>query len=135
MTSRWKARRSAPAAVALPMTTSPWEASPASEWRTSSSELAFLLSPRSSWRQARVMGDPAVTMACSSTLQASRRLPQLARAMVLRASGSASTPSPVQTVRRRAWTSAGPMRRKSKRWHRERMVAGILWASVVQRMK
>ena len=44
-------------------------------------------------------------------------------------------PSCSQTHRTRAAMTEGLMRRKSNRWQRERMVAGILCTSVVARMK
>ena len=54
--------------------------------------------------------------------------------MVWSASASASTPSASAISRRRSATSAVEMRRKSKRWQRETMVAGRRCGSVVARM-
>ena len=43
--------------------------------------------------------------------------------------------SRADTYSRRWAMSWGMMRLKANRWHRERMVAGTLWSSVVARMK
>ena len=71
----------------------------------------------------------------SSSESASRIPPSARLAMRSAASGSIWMPSCSQTHRTRAAMTEGLMRRKSNRWQRERMVAGILCTSVVARMK
>ena len=67
-------------------------------------------------------------------LNASRMPPSAARATSETASFSASLPFASSTCFSRFSMSAAGMRRKSKRWQRERMVAGRRWGSVVARM-
>ena len=47
------------------------------------------------------------------------------------AASGTSKPSPSEMVRKRAIRSSMPMRWKSKRWQRERIVSGTLWGCVV----
>ncbi len=61
--------------------------------------------------------------------------PVAALATRLRASGSASMPSSLQTRLSSATMFAWVWRWKSNRWHRERMVGSSLWGSVVARTK
>ncbi len=62
-------------------------------------------------------------------------LPVAWRAIVSRAAPSASIPS-ASAIRSSCSTILGRgIGRKSNRWHRDTMVAGILWASVVASTK
>ena len=67
----------------------------------------------------------------SSSDCASRSEPPARRATICRASGSASTCSCWQISPRVCAITSGVMPAKSYRWHRERTVIGILFASVV----
>ena len=66
---------------------------------------------------------------------ASRMLPWAIDAISARPSAAAARPSCSAIQVSRPAISASLMRRKSKRWQRETIVAGSLCASVVQRMK
>ena len=67
---------------------------------------------------------------------ASRKLPPAARAMTVSDASATSMPScRAMLGQARSTTSVSEGRRKSKRWQRDRMVAGTLCGSVVARTK
>ncbi len=70
-------------------------------------------------------------IAWSSSDSESRAEPSAARAMIASASGSTSTPSWAQILPRCGTSSEASMRRRSKRWQRDRIVTGTLRISVV----
>ena len=72
---------------------------------------------------------------CSSRVMASRRAPRASRAMASSPSSGTLKPSSAAMKRRRSTIASMGTRRKSKRWQREVMVAGISCSSVVARMK
>ena len=81
--------------------------------------------PRSSRAWVSVISPvPYPTASCSRRFSASRREPHADRATSSRTAGSHSISSSSQMRMRRPMTSSGVSRRKSKRWHREMMVAG-----------
>ena len=75
------------------------------------------------------------TASCSSTFSASRRLPHAARAIMYSTAGSHSISSAPHTSASRSTTSSLLSRRKSKRWQRLIIVKGIVWTSVVARIR
>ena len=70
-------------------------------------------------------------MAWSSSESESRAEPSAARAIIAKASGSIVTPSRPQIPPRWPTSSEASIRRRSKRWHRDRIVTGTLRISVV----
>src|SRR6266542_3145681 len=74
---------------------------------------------------------PPSTVAWSSSDSASRADPSDSRAMAWAAASSSFTPSLAATDMRCAASTPPPIRRKSNRWHRPTIVAGILCGSVV----
>ncbi len=77
-------------------------------------------------------------MTWSSSERASRIPPSAFRAIKRRASAGAAEPSCSSTEPNRDTMSALPIRRKSNRWHRDRIGAAdcwIFWGSVVAKMK
>ena len=84
---------------------------------------------------AAVTGSPpAWAMAWSSSERPSRAEPSAARATRSSAAGSVAAPSVAATRPNRAASSATAMRRRSKRWQRDRTVTGTLRISVVAKM-
>ena len=69
----------------------------------------------------------------SSADSASRSPPSAPRAMAASASSDTSQPSADAISRSRPEISFTPIRRKSNRWHRDRIVFGTLCTSVVAR--
>ena len=80
-----------------------------------------------------VMALPALAH-WSSRDSASRIAPSASRASSMAASGASSMPSCCATYVSRAAMSCGRIRPKSKRWQRDRIVAGSLCTSVVAKM-
>ena len=78
---------------------------------------------------------PPRTPAWSRSDSASRALPSAWRAIAAAAESVSVTPSAAATVWRCCASCSMVMRRKSNRWHRPTIVAGILWGSVVARTK
>ena len=66
---------------------------------------------------------------------ASRMAPSASRAISSAPSLVSSKPSCPAMYSTRLAISSGPMRVKSYRWQRDRMVAGTFWISVVAKMK
>ena len=105
--------------------------------RSASSKRDALLSPPRTSRRCSPRMVPSCSekaQACSRRTRASRMPPSQASEMKSRASSSWGNPSLVHTAWRWARMSFWEMRRKSKRWQRETMVAGTFWGSVVARM-
>ena len=76
---------------------------------------------------------PPSTLAWSSSESASRADPSACRAIAAAAVGVSVTSILEATSTRCAASCSDDSRRKSNRWHRPTIVAGILWGSVVAR--
>ena len=90
--------------------------------------------PSSRWTSAVPTFGPPNANSWSNSDWLSRIEPLARRATKSMAAGSTSTPSARAISDRRSrmrWVSMVP---KSNRWHRERMVSGSFWGSVVAKM-
>ena len=79
--------------------------------------------------------EPYVEAICSSRVIASRSAPRASRAIASSPSSGTLNPSCSAMKRSRATIASMDTRRKSKRWQRDVIVAGISCSSVVARMK
>ena len=134
-TSRTKERISTPSSRAAESSVSPVPRSFVTIARASSVVRLSTTRPRPRCTASISSVTPSYATSWSRRFTASRNEPVACRATASSPPGATVMPSPAATTARRSTTACRLMRRKSKRWQRETMVAGMRCASVVASTK
>ena len=128
-------RRSCPSWTSRFTTSNAVLASPTATASASSTCTSLRGAPSSAWIAASSTFWPPSTPAWSSSESASRAEPSACRAIACAAESSNITPSDAATFWSSSESPSIVCRRKSNRWQRPTIVAGILCGSVVARTK